>query len=198
MFPSNLAAAAAYASRHFATSRKSVAHSHRVVGVLRDEFLVDDDDVLTAGLLHDVLEDTNATADEISHLFSPRAAALVRELSHPPHPTAAEYAAYEARLASLSADARTIKLADILDNIRETRRGLECAKHGIAPRFTPNQTKHWIARLRGILASWTKEQETPEINRVVAALDDLQDLLANHSTARRGRQSIPPGTSIQP
>jgi GTP pyrophosphokinase len=36
-----------------------------------------DGDTLCAGLLHDVLEDTASTKDEISHLFNPRVATLV-------------------------------------------------------------------------------------------------------------------------
>ena len=58
-----------------------VSHPIRVAEILtRFEY---SDDVVVAGFLHDTIEDTNLSFDEISETFSPRIADLVRAASEP-------------------------------------------------------------------------------------------------------------------
>ena len=58
-----------------------VAHPIRVAEIL-DRFECSED-VIVAGFLHDTIEDTDVTADEISATFSPRIAGLVTSVSEP-------------------------------------------------------------------------------------------------------------------
>jgi hypothetical protein len=55
-----------------------------------------DDEVVAAGLLHDLVEDTDATADDVRERFGDRVAQLVASLSDDP-----SIAAYEERKAAL-------------------------------------------------------------------------------------------------
>lgn len=89
-------------------------HPVRVARSLRGEFGVEDPEVLSAALLHDVLEDTWATAADLRRRFGPRVARLVEALTKRGEPTAA----YLERLSAAGPDAVTIKLADRLDNVR--------------------------------------------------------------------------------
>lgn len=56
------------------------AHIVQVYGILID--VSDDTEVLCAGLLHDVLEDTDTTYDELRTLFTPNIAELVKMLTY--------------------------------------------------------------------------------------------------------------------
>ncbi|MBP7133985.1 HD domain-containing protein, partial [Patescibacteria group bacterium] len=59
-----------------------VKHAEDVVQALEVQLHQTDPEILTAGMLHDLLEDTNATAAHIEEAFSPRVAELVQAVSH--------------------------------------------------------------------------------------------------------------------
>ena len=78
-------------------------------------------DILQGAILHDVLEDTDATSGELTVLFGGRVAALVLEVTDNP-----ELSKKEQRLAlmqtipGMSGPARLIKIADGISNVRNT------------------------------------------------------------------------------
>ena len=72
-----------------------------------------DKEICMAGLLHDTLEDTNTTYEELVESFGKRVADLVLEVTH--EGQADEYGYYFPRLKSK--EAIMIKLADRLSNI---------------------------------------------------------------------------------
>jgi (p)ppGpp synthase/HD superfamily hydrolase len=81
-----------------------------------------DDEVITAGLLHDTIEDTDVTAEEIAGRFGERVARLVRAVSE-----ADKTASWEERksatiekVAAAEDDVLAILAADKLDNVRAT------------------------------------------------------------------------------
>jgi ubiquinone/menaquinone biosynthesis C-methylase UbiE len=90
---------------------------------------VEDADVLVAGLLHDAVEDSPLTLDEVEAAFGARVRALVDVLTKPPKPTtpegetpeqkAARERAYFDRLRAGPAEAATIKAADRVSNLRD-------------------------------------------------------------------------------
>lgn len=89
-----------------------------------------------AAVLHDVVEDTDTTLDEIEELFGPQVAVLVDAVSRR---EGESYENYMARLVTAGASAIRIKRADLADNSNpqrlaqlppETRRELE-AKYAI-------------------------------------------------------------------
>jgi (p)ppGpp synthase/HD superfamily hydrolase len=86
---------------------------------------VTDPDLLSAVVLHDVLEDTTATDEEVEKVFGPRVAELVGWVTIPQAgPGEDKIAVKEAalqRLASAPRDAVLVKLADRLSNVQTLR-----------------------------------------------------------------------------
>ena len=121
-----LRALAFAAERHSGQRRKDAAaspyinHPIALADVLANEGRVFDVVVLSAAMLHDVIEDTATTADEIEMRFGSRIATVVvevsddrsldkatrklRQIEHAPH---------------LSPEAKLVKLADKICNLRD-------------------------------------------------------------------------------
>ena len=92
-------------------------HFLEVYSILKDDFGVDDQDILVAGLLHDTLEDTSATYKEIEGLFGKRVADLVEEVSHPKSYNAQEKKEYYEKIRHISLGGKMIKLADFKSHL---------------------------------------------------------------------------------
>lgn len=82
------------------------------------------EDVVIAGLLHDAVEDTEATIDEIAGLFGPRVASLVEHCTEKKRDDQGRKRKWEERkrdhlraIADAPDDARAIMLADKLHNL---------------------------------------------------------------------------------
>lgn len=114
------------------TGERYIGHPVRVMGMTRE--YNNDICMHVAALLHDVLEDTMVSAGQIEAALSDVMAAeqvdkvlrLVVELTdvytHDNYPRMNRRARKEkeaARLATVSADAQTIKYADIIDNVKD-------------------------------------------------------------------------------
>lgn len=90
-----------------------------------------DDDVVTAALLHDTIEDTGTTRDEIASIFNERVAILVESVSEPKEiggeklnwKESKEH--YLANLENASDDALLIAIADKIDNIESKLEAFE-------------------------------------------------------------------------
>lgn len=94
-------------------------HPYRVASILSELF--NDADVIVAAFLHDVLEDTKITAEELLTVFSRRVIDLVLEVTNV---STAEDGNRKDRkeieknhLAKSSPEGASIKLADIIDNV---------------------------------------------------------------------------------
>lgn len=82
---------------------------------------VDDLDVLVAAILHDTIEDTDTTADEIEDQFGATVAALVLEVTDDKTLTSSERKRLEIEHAPhLTTGAKLIKLADKISNVSDT------------------------------------------------------------------------------
>ncbi|MEJ2515573.1 MAG: HD domain-containing protein [Gammaproteobacteria bacterium] len=83
----------------------------------------DDEEMVAAAWLHDTLEDTPATYEDVEEAFGPSVASLVAELTDVSRPSdgnrTVRKAIDRAHLARASARAKTVKLADIMDNTRD-------------------------------------------------------------------------------
>ena len=88
-----------------------MTHCYQVFNILMN--ITDDIDILRAGLLHDTLEDTNTTYEELEEKFNTRVADLVLEVTH--EGTNDQHGYYFPRLKSR--DAILIKFADRLSNL---------------------------------------------------------------------------------
>ncbi len=85
--------------------------------------VTDDEAMIAAAWLHDVVEDTPATVEDIERHFGAAVARLVWELTDVSRPgdgnRAARKAIDRAHLAAASPRAQTVKLADLIDNARD-------------------------------------------------------------------------------
>ena len=144
------------ADRHRLQRRKGAAaspyinHPIEVARVLAHEGGVRDLGVLIAAVLHDTIEDTATTAEEIAARFGSDIAGLVLEVTDDKSLPAAERKRLQVeRAATLSARARLVRLADKLCNARDM---VADAPHGWSVerrRDYLDWTERVIARCRG-------------------------------------------------
>ena len=121
-----LRAAAFAADRHRDQRRKGadespyINHPFAVASALCDEGGVSDPELLAAALLHDTIEDTATTEQELKQAFGARIAAIVAEVTDDKHLSKAERKRLQLDHAALvSKDAQQLKIADKLCNLRE-------------------------------------------------------------------------------
>jgi (p)ppGpp synthase/HD superfamily hydrolase len=101
-------------------------HLLEAVEVLAEGAGVLDRDLLVAALLHDVVEDTACTLDQVRDRFGPRVAELVDWVTKTDPPDGGDREAarlgYLRRLASAPPEAVLVKLADRLSNVQRLDR----------------------------------------------------------------------------
>src|SRR5688572_13561081 len=114
------------AERHSPQRRKDEAaspyinHPISVMRVLAIEAGIDDDDILCAALLHDTIEDTDTTEQELEQRFGARVTAIVVALTDDKSLPKQERKDRQVRHApDLSRDAALVKLADKICNLRD-------------------------------------------------------------------------------
>lgn len=96
------------------------SHVARVTLILAHVFGCDDEEVLTAALLHDTIEDTATDYDEVAELFGTTVAdyvvILTKNVMLPKQEREDEYAA---RLAGAPEAVKIAKMADLYDNLSD-------------------------------------------------------------------------------
>jgi soluble cytochrome b562 len=99
-------------------------HLHAVAKLVAS--VTDDSEMIAAAWLHDTVEDTQATLDDIEAAFGVTVAELVEELTDVSRPGDGNRAVRKAidrrHLAQASARAKTVKLADLIDNCKDITR----------------------------------------------------------------------------
>ncbi len=124
-------------------------HFLDVFQILQDKFSVDDQDVLVAGLLHDTLEDTSTTYEEIETTFSKEVADLVQEVSHPKNYNQEQKLEYYERIKTISPGAKLIKMADFTSHLQNFVKIYERGEQHLYPKFVNNDK--YIASIREFL-----------------------------------------------
>jgi guanosine-3',5'-bis(diphosphate) 3'-pyrophosphohydrolase len=121
-----IAAAAFAAHKHRDQRRKGaeaspyINHPLMVANVLANEGAVDDVTTLVAALLHDTIEDTQTTGEEIAAAFGPEAAAVVLEVTDDKRLSKDERKRHQVlHAAKISERAKLVKLADKICNLRD-------------------------------------------------------------------------------
>lgn len=164
------ASAAAFArDRHAGQLRKGtdvpyIVHPAGVAAILARHY-PDRDELVAAGWLHDTLEDTDTTADEIATAFGPEVRRLVEAVTHGwrqvIHP-------------SRDPDALRLKAADVLDNvtftIAELRRGEDV---WVRFRYGRAKVAYWRRIADGV--EWRIGSE-PLARELRAAMDEVEAL----------------------
>lgn len=148
------------------------SHFGEVYQILRDEFHIDDQEILIAGLLHDTLEDTDTTYGEIEKVFSKRVADLVEEVSHPKNYNHEQRLQYYEKLKRVSSGAKMIKLADFTSHLGSFIKIYKSGKQNLYPKFVNNDK--YISSIRDFLKS-CDESDTKK--SVFALTNELETYL---------------------
>lgn len=97
-----------------------INHPIEVARLIRAVGGVDDIDILVAAVLHDTVEDTDTTEEELTKIFGARAASFVMEVTDDKTLDKAERKRHQVEHAPhLSPEAKIIKLADKISNIED-------------------------------------------------------------------------------
>jgi len=124
---SDFVRALAFASRKHSQQRRKDAdaspyinHPIALVSILAVEAGINDRDTLCAALLHDTIEDTNTTVEELVEAFGGPVASLVQEVTDDKQlPKAERKLRQVEHAAHLSPKARAVKLGDKIVNLRD-------------------------------------------------------------------------------
>jgi GTP diphosphokinase / guanosine-3',5'-bis(diphosphate) 3'-diphosphatase len=124
---SDFVRALAFASRKHSQQRRKDAdaspyinHPIALVSILAVEAGINDGDTLCAALLHDTIEDTDTSVEELVEAFGGPVASLVQEVTDDKRlPKAERKLRQVAHAAHLSPKARAVKLADKIANLRD-------------------------------------------------------------------------------
>ena len=97
-----------------------INHPIALADVLVNEGGVTDEEVLCAALLHDTVEDTDTTPQELAEAFGPRIARIVAEVTDDQELPKAERKRLQVEhAATISREAKLVKLADKICNVRD-------------------------------------------------------------------------------
>ncbi len=126
-YAQNVFKALAYAAEKHSTQRRKdsdaspyINHPIQVAEVLATAGRVDDLAILVAAILHDTVEDTEATTEELEDLFGSEVAGLVAEITDDKSLPKTERKRLQVEHAPhLSNKAKQIKIADKACNVRE-------------------------------------------------------------------------------
>lgn len=113
------------AERHSTQKRKGAAqepyinHLLEVASLLSETAAVEDTDLVIAALLHDTVEDTGVSADEISGMFGEDVATIVLEVTDDKSLPKAQRKELQVQNAPHKSErARNLKVADKISNVR--------------------------------------------------------------------------------
>lgn len=135
-------------------------HFLEVYGFLKDDFGIIDEDVLVAGLLHDVLEDTNTTNEEVVENFGKNVLDLILEVSHVknwkdetrPELTKQDLMTeYYEHIRVISDDAKLIKIADFTSHMNNFIDIYRKNEQHLYPKFVNNDK--YVAQIQEFLKS---------------------------------------------
>jgi (p)ppGpp synthase/HD superfamily hydrolase len=160
-----------FAEQKFAeTGRKN--HFLDVFHILKDKFNITDSDILIAGLLHDTLEDTSATYEEIEKVFSKEIANLVQEVSHPRNYNQEQKLEYYERIKTISSGAKFIKMADFASHLQNFVKIYERNEQHLHSKFANNDK--YIASIREFLGTCNNSVGRDFIYKLTDKLETLR------------------------
>ena len=97
-----------------------INHPIKVTSILTQFVPTPSDELIAASLLHDVVEDTDATIDDIKNLFGEKIASIVQEVTDDKSLSKAESKQKQIENAPhLSLNAKLIRISDKIANVRD-------------------------------------------------------------------------------
>lgn len=164
-----------------------IVHPVAVLRILSTELGVTDPEILAAGVLHDVLEDTPRTPNALRRRFGPLVTSLVVELTLPPAlhgpevPDSRKTRALVHAIRTMSWPAVLVKLADRTDNLRDSSNaGWSAGKR----RAFREQSRRL---LRALVLRGRTDPPPAGLARTLAAAERL--VVAHLDRGRRSRRS---------
>ncbi len=143
------------------------AHLEAVVSRLKS-IGITDEDILCAGWLHDALEDTNTTFDELSERFGQKTALLVLSVTKDESlPNKEKELQYTKLLRTAPIEAKLVKLCDISANLKDMDNSMSKTKK----KKTVNKKIHYLRIIKNDLAQHTTEY--PKIKLLVDGINQI-------------------------
>ena len=139
-----------------------------------------DQDLLAAAALHDVVEDTDCTIEDIRAEFGDRIASLVASESEEEVKGMSEEASWHMRkqavidrLAAASHDSKIVSLGDKLSNMRAIARDYDEIGDELWKRFHTTDPKEHEWHYRGLAASLSELSDTAAYKEFVSLIDKV-------------------------
>ncbi len=133
---------------------------------------INDEDILCAGWLHDSIEDTDSTFDEISERFGQRVALLVLSLTKDESlPKKEKELQYIKLLRTAPFEAKLVKLCDISSNLKDMDDSMSKTKK----KKTVNQKLHYFRVIKKELA-----EHMSEYPRMASLVDGINQIARKH------------------
>ena len=149
------------------TGKPYIVHPEAVAGHVSS--VTDDEGMIAAAWLHDVVEDTPITLEQVEAEFGPDVASLVDNLTKVATESDGNRAAREAidrqHTAAAAPRAKTVKLADVIDNVSDITR----ADHAFAVMYTKEKEVLLEVLTEGHPELYKKAQEVIRKSKEVLA-----------------------------
>lgn len=171
-------------AKNFATEKFSESgvenHFLDVYSLLQDTFEINNQNILVAGILHDVLEDTETTDEEISSNFGPEVLRLVLEVSHCKNWKDAKrtemtkqdlMAEYYEHLKYISDEAKLIKIADFTSHLSDFIKIYQKNEQHQYPKFANNA--QYVAQIQNFLDHCTNSPAKKDLSDLATKLKSL-------------------------
>ncbi|MEX2060720.1 MAG: HD domain-containing protein, partial [Nitrosopumilaceae archaeon] len=153
------------------------AHLESVVSYLKS-LGITDEDVLCSGWLHDTIEDTDTTFDDLYERFGKKVAILVSSLSKDEKlPKKDRERLYVKQLKDASLEAKIIKLCDISANLKDLAiSGMSKSKR----KKTANQKLHYLKVIKNDIIE--NKSNYPKISNLIKGI--------NYVLVKNGQKSV--------
>ena len=140
-----------------------------------------DEDQTVAALLHDVIEDTPATFDDVAERFGPRVAEIVAACSdshgEPKPAWRSRKEAYVRHVGEMRGDALIVTIADKLHNARSIRRDLRAQGLAMFARFTAADPGDQLWYFQALVDRY--RERTLGDDELTALVDELERVVAD-------------------
>ena len=142
-----------------------------------------DDDTVSAALLHDTVEDTETTREEIATEFNERVAELVTAVSEPSRlPWKERKTHYLAQLEKADDEALLIAIADKIDNIESKLAALEKEGSSLFDRWSQEPEAYTWFHGEALRIAKTRLPEHRLTKRLAEACAQEQEAVKNHTS----------------
>lgn len=143
-------------------------HFLEVFQILHKELEIENEATLIASLLHDTLEDTDTTYEEIETTFSKEVADLVREVSHPKDYNDQQRIEYYKKILTISNEGKMIKIADFISHMRNFINIYERNDQHLFPKFINNNK--YVANIEEFLEGCSNSKGKEILSALVKKL----------------------------